>query len=75
MIMNGKLVWWILGTLLVITMSLSSTLFGIIQKDIERIENRQVAIEAKIEDIQAQYYRIVVIESKLEELLTINRNR
>lgn len=68
---NGtqRLVWWILGTLLVITVSLSSTLFGMIQADIERIEQRQATIEDKIDEIQAQYYRIAVIESQLEELL------
>ena len=67
--MNGKLVWWILGTLLVMTMSLSSTLFGMIQNDINRIEQRQVIIEDKIDEIQAQYYRIAVIENQLSELL------
>jgi len=70
--MNGntqKLIWWILGALLVVTISLSSTLFGMIQRDLDRIEQRQSVIEDKIDQIQAQYYRIAVIESQLGELL------
>jgi len=64
--MNGntqKLIWWILGALLVITMSLSSTLFGMIQRDIENMDRR-------IEQIQSQYYRIAIIEAQLDELLS-----
>jgi len=71
--MNGntqKLMWWILGALLVVTMSLSSTLFGMIQQDITRIEQRQIVIEQKIEQIQLEYYRIAVIEAQLDELLS-----
>jgi len=69
--MNGntqKLIWWILGALLVVTMSLSSTLFGMIQQDITRIEQRQVVIEQKIEQVQLEYYKIDVIQQQLEEL-------
>jgi len=64
--MNGntqKLIWWILGALLVVTMSLSSTLFGMIQRDIENMDRR-------IEQIQSQYYRIDIIEAQLDELLS-----
>jgi len=62
--MNGnaqKLIWWILGALLVVTMSLSSTLFGMIQRDIENMDRR-------IEQIQSQYYKIDVIQQQLNGL-------
>ena len=68
-----KLVWWILGTLLVISLGLSSALFGMIKSDIDRIERRQSAMEKKIDQIQREYYRIAVVEAQLEELLRLSR--
>lgn len=67
--MNGstqKLVYWMLGTLLVVSLGLSSALFGMIKSDLDRMEQ-------KIDRIQAEYYRIAVVESQLEELLRLSR--
>lgn len=70
-----KVVWWIISTLLVITLGLSSALFGMIRGDIERIETRQQVIEErinqtneKIGQIQQEYYRIAVIEFQVGEI-------
>ena len=74
--MNGstqKLIWWLLGTLLVVSLGLSSSLFGMVTSDIDRIERHQSAMEQKLDQIQVEYYRIAVVESKLEELLRLSR--
>ena len=74
--MNGstqKLIWWLMGTLLVVSLSLSGALFSMIQSDIERIERSQATMGQKLDQIQREYSRIVVVESKLEELLRLSR--
>ena len=74
--MNGKaekLIWWIMGALLLVSGASSGALFGMIKSDIERIERRQVAMGEKIDRIQAEYYRIAVVETQLAELLRLSR--
>jgi len=56
-----KLVWGILGAILAITLGLSSTLFGMIREDIRDIETR-------MDQIQAEYYRISLMEEELKEI-------
>lgn len=67
--MNGstqKLLYWIMGTLLVFSVGLSSALLGMIKSDIDRMDQ-------KIDLIQREYSRIAVVESKLEELLRLSQ--
>ena len=74
--MNGstqKLLYWMMGTLLVVSLGLSGALFGMIEADIDRINSRQSEMSQKIDQIQREYSRIAVIEAKLEELLRLSR--
>ena len=76
--MNGlanKLLWWIMGVLLVTTLSLSSVLFTVIEGRLDRMETN-------LQSIQAEYYRIAVLESQVSavrvdvaELLKLARER
>jgi len=68
--MNGNTQKWLIGILSTIAIGLSSALYLDIKSDIQ-------SMDAKIEQIQVQYYRIAVIgaqldavESQLEELLS-----
>ena len=61
--MNGNTQKWLIGILSTIAIGLSSALYLDIKTDIQNMD-------AKIEQIQVQYYRIAVIESQLEELLS-----
>jgi len=72
--MNGqtqKLIWWLLGALLVVTLGLSSALFGLILADINRVERGQAIIQKDIKGIQAEYYRIAVMEERMRQILDI----
>jgi len=60
---NGNTQKWLIGILSTIAIGLSSALYLDIKSDIQ-------SMDAKIEQIQTQYYRIAVIESQLEELLS-----
>jgi len=60
---NGNTQKWLIGILSTIAIGLSSALYLDIKSDIQ-------SMDAKIEQIQVQYYRIAVIESQLEELLS-----
>jgi len=60
---NGNTQKWLIGILSTIAIGLSSALYLDIKSDIQ-------SMDAKIEQIQVQYYRIAVIESQLTELLS-----
>jgi len=60
---NGNTQKWLIGILSTIAIGLSSALYLDIKSDIQ-------SMDAKIEQIQTQYYRIAVIESQLAELLS-----
>jgi len=57
--MNGNTQKWLIGILSTIAIGLSSALYLDIKSDIQ-------SMDAKIEQIQTQYYRIAVIEAKLD---------
>jgi len=60
---NGNTQKWLIGILSTIAIGLSSALYLDIKSDIQ-------SMDAKIEQIQSQYYRIAIIEAQLTELLS-----
>ena len=74
--MNGstqKLTYSILGAMFLLIMSLSGIAYGLIIDRLDGIEERQAAIEEKIDLIQREYYRIAVMEGQLQELLRLSQ--
>ncbi len=63
---SQRLVWWIMGALLLAIIGLSGIVLTSIQSDIEEMKT-------DIRAIQSEYSRIAVMESQISELLRLAR--
>ena len=58
---NGVLTNWLLGALLVVSITLGSLLFGMLTNRLDRLED-------KIDRVQAQYSKIDVVLYRVDQL-------